>query len=110
MSDFTVSSSWGVSRIAAERQRQIVQEGFDQDHDNTKEGAGQMALAAACYAASAAGVGVVFEEGDPRNGPQELWPWSEDWDKREKHSKIRQLEIAGALIAAELDRLRNAGE
>jgi hypothetical protein len=31
------------------------------------------------------------------------------WDKREKHSRIRRLEIAGALIAAEIDRLTADG-
>lgn len=37
------------------------------------------------------------------------WPWPTEWDKRGKHSRHRQLEIAGALIAAEIDRLRRAG-
>ena len=30
------------------------------------------------------------------------------WDKRKKHSRVRQLVIAGALIAAEIDRVRRA--
>lgn len=33
------------------------------------------------------------------------WPWSDAWDKRKKHDRIRQLSIAGALIAAEINRL-----
>jgi hypothetical protein len=35
----------------------------------------------------------------------DAWPWSRNWDKRDKHSRTRRLEIAGALIAAEIDRL-----
>ena len=34
------------------------------------------------------------------------WPWSKEWDKRKKHDKLRSLVIAGALIAAEIDRLQ----
>jgi hypothetical protein len=114
-----VTTSFGVLRIAQERQRQIAQEGFDDEHDSTHESKGQMALAAACYAASAAGKDLIYEEADPdcyrqletcerANWPKELWPWADSWDKREKHSKIRQLEIAGALIAAELDLLHRS--
>ena len=35
------------------------------------------------------------------------WPakWSAAWDKRSKHNRLRRLTIAGALIAAEIDRL-----
>ena len=33
------------------------------------------------------------------------WPWDKSYNKRHKHNRIRQLEIAGALIAAEIDRL-----
>ncbi len=36
------------------------------------------------------------------------WPWAREWNKKEQHSRIRQLVIAGALIVAELDRLQRA--
>jgi len=95
-----VTFSEGFLRILQERQRQIDQEGFDLEHDKEHD-AGELARAAACYAASAGGVSEVLNKWVGG----ELWPWAPEWDKRKEHSKIRQLEIAGALIVAELDRL-----
>lgn len=115
MSDFSVSSSWGLQRIAAERQRQISQEGFGPEHDD-KQRPRTLPLAAACYAAAAAGynqilrpfrVADITKDDEVKNA---LWPWPANWDKRAKHSAIRCLEIAGALIVAELDRRHRAGE
>ena len=95
----------GIERIAAERKRQIEDEGFDEEHDSQHEYS-ELAWAAACYAAPEP----IFCLGsDP--GPtyifEDAWPpeWENKWDKRDKHDRIRQLEIAGALIAAEIDRL-----
>jgi hypothetical protein len=39
-----------------------------------------------------------------------VWPWPAEFDKREKHGQKRSLEIAGALIAAELDRIERINE
>lgn len=36
------------------------------------------------------------------------WPWDVAWDKRYKHDRLKQLAIAGALIAAEIDRLERS--
>ncbi len=33
------------------------------------------------------------------------WPFEKELDKRLKHNRIKKLAIAGALVAAELDRL-----
>lgn len=84
----------GSERIAKERKRQIEVEGWNSEHDGNH--GDDLAWAAVCYAAP----GPVFESQgvDP-------WPWESGWDKRKKHDRIRQLEIAGALIAAEIDRL-----
>ena len=71
----------GIERIAKERQRQVSVEGWTPQHDDEHKD-GEMAIAAARYAAP-------------------YW----EWDKRGKHERIRQLEIAGALLAAEIDRL-----
>lgn len=93
----------GVGLIRAERRRQILEEGWDAAHDD-KHDLGELAHAAACYAvddselwAGPYGVGV--------KACRRLWPWDHEWDKRKKHSRKRCLEIAGALVAAELDRL-----
>lgn len=101
----------GVARIAAERARQKAVEGWTPEHD-WKHGEGELAIAAACYAINHLfGVQVMAFD---RGIIEEAWPWSEDWDKRDKHDRLRSLAIAGALIAAELDRtmaeLRRAGE
>ncbi|HUX16326.1 MAG TPA: hypothetical protein VMW52_07615 [Phycisphaerae bacterium] len=93
----------GVERIAAERQRQIEQEGWTPEHDD-KHVRWEMAVAAACYAVH--NTTAIVKDGAGNPG----WPWDEKWDKRNKHNRIRRLEIAGALIAAEIDRLLRLGE
>ena len=109
----------GIERIAKERQRQVSVEGWTPQHDDEHKD-GEMAIAAACYAApysikadicrivpcscreaTCEHWGGVIE----KRGWQDPWPWSGEWDKRGKHERIRQLEIAGALLAAEIDRL-----
>lgn len=82
----------GVEMIANERARQVYREGWTPEHDDTHAN-GEMAWAAVCYAA-------------PKPLENDPWPWSDEWDKRMKHNRMRQLQIAGALIAAELDRLQ----
>ena len=100
-----LSSSTGVERIASERQRQIESEGWSADHDSHHRN-GELSMAAACYAAGEP----IFIEHPANAGRDRVfhdpWPWDRCWDKRENHSRIRQLEIAGALIAAEIDRLQ----
>ncbi len=119
----------GVQRIAAERQRQIDVEGWTPEHDDEHD-EGQMADAAACYAATDR---IWMDTKLPsRISFIDPWPWSADWDKRPRemvrhvdinhhvtHSpgeflcaydapveeRIRALEKAGALVAAEIDRL-----
>lgn len=105
----------GVELIAAERQRQIEREGYTHAHDDEHTD-GSIAMAAACYAApdliytrELRANTVIFT--DP-------WPWEPGHDKRQtrgnvilpnddqsKAARVRQLVKAGALIAAEIDRL-----
>lgn len=103
----------GAEMIAGERRRQIEKEGWTAEHDDEHDHA-EMAWAAVCYAAPdsvfvASNLDADFEDGvDIRL--HDPWPWDGQWDKRRKHGRrkngrIRQLVIAGALIAAEIDRL-----
>ena len=112
----------GIERIAKERQRQIDEEGWTPEHDDDHT-EHELAFAAACYAAGFHLVGVFVDDiGAPR--AESIWPWDESWDKRPKilnednepirllhpeetarDERIRALEKAGALIAAEIDRL-----
>lgn len=79
----------GISLIAGERQRQICDEGYTTEHDDRHDRE-ELARAAGAYAV-----------------PTQPWPWHSDGDRRKRHEgdRIRQLTIAGALIAAEIDRL-----
>lgn len=100
----------GAQRIADERARQAGAEGYSDDHDDEHTD-GSLAMAAACYAAPTR----IFVRGLTRDGLRDPWPWSEDDDKRPvlpptRDERIRMLEKAGALCAAEIDRLlRQAG-
>lgn len=113
----------GVERIAKERQRQIDDECFDKDHDESHVD-GELPMAAVCYAAASAATPVYYMRGSELGGFEFNDPWPEDWDarwdKRPRNrmnelkkptpaQRIRMLEKAGALIAAEIDRLLNAG-
>ena len=100
----------GAQRIAAERKRQIEVEGWTPEHDDNHAD-DSLSIAAACYAV--AGLNPPVEVQcciDEEGCGTDAWPWSHDDGKRDKHPRIRRLEIAGALIAAEIDReLRLAG-
>lgn len=103
-----VNESEGVQRIAAERRRQVEQEGWTPEHDAEHVG-NELAQAAACYAW-------------PPMRPhfvKNAWPWDREYWKPEElevgftNEQIRQARIkvlvkAGALIAAEIDRLLRA--
>jgi hypothetical protein len=95
----------GVELIAAERQRQVEVEGFDAQHDDEHDG-GSLGRAAVCY--------ITYEDKKkyqirPDDRAPAYWPWEpESW--RPSPDKIRNLVKAGALIAAEIDRLQRAKE
>jgi hypothetical protein len=109
----------GVELIAAERDRQIVEEGYDVIHDDYHK-SGELSLAAIAYAAPTrifmseeTATGVIFcdpfpdDWRDKRRGygdvsPSKVLPDPETYTKEER---IDLLVKAGALIAAEIDRL-----
>lgn len=96
----------GIKLIAEERARQIKQEGWTAEHDRAHV-SGELADAAICYALAAAKQArgcdldylqtMVIDVGFP-------WPWEDKWWKPSEDPR-RNLIKAGALIAAELDRL-----
>lgn len=104
----------GIDRISAERQRQMSSEGWTAEHDDMHDGA-ELALAAVCYAANAAGEHVYLKRVHEYQNESTVtfsdpWPWHRKWDKRptgtpSTQERIRALEKSGALIAAEIDRL-----
>jgi hypothetical protein len=111
----------GVERIAIERTRQVEKEGYDAAHDD-EHGSGDLAVAAACYAAASCGLRI-YEKQEFAAGMSfvDPWPW-EGYDARpydhhgggfkdpDDDQALRLLEKAGALIAAEIDRVLRARE
>lgn len=89
----------GVRAIAEERVRQITEEGWSAEHDD-EHSHGELLDAARCYAAQAA----TLREGGSLSEVPPLWPWDPEWWKP-ADSELRNLEKAGALIAAEYDRV-----
>lgn len=99
-----MSKLTGAELIAQERQRQIDIEGWTPEHD-AEHNKGEMVQAAICYAR---------EESKRRYQPQfsrephlQGWPWNDDWWKPCPNNRIHELAKAGALIAAEIDRLKD---
>ena len=84
----------GTESIAAERRRQIEIEGWTPESDDAYVG-GELAIAAACYVD---GPGKVDQNTAPPR-----WPWLPIWWK--PRTRREDLVRAGALIAAEIDRL-----
>lgn len=90
--------STGIALIASERVRQIAGEGFTHAHDDAHTD-GSIELAAECY---------IHYGGEihryPAGMPPSLWPWeAKAWKPSEDHTL--NLIKAGALIAAEIDRI-----
>lgn len=88
--------------IAAERRRQVEVEGWTPEHDDAHSD-GQMATAAACYAISAHNV-IRYK----RITMPSWWPWDSKWWK--PSTTRRDLVKAGALIAAEIERIDRAAQ
>lgn len=80
----------GVERIAAERERQVSAEGWSLEHDDQHVD-GALAHAAAVYASDRVDI-------------NDVWPWPDEGPKIK--DEISNLVRAGALIAAEIDRLQ----
>lgn len=89
----------GVGLIAAERERQREVARYTDAHDDAENNY-ELSRAACCYAQ----VG----HGGPYSHPNHLeppdsWPWGDGW--KPSADQVRNLTKAGALIAAEIDRL-----
>lgn len=93
----------GTGLIARERIRQMTEEGYTDEHDDEYIG-GEMALAASSYLDTAHTAILRDDASQYHRLPPFPWPWNTDWYKP-SDDPIRNLEKAGALIAAEIDRL-----
>jgi hypothetical protein len=95
----------GIERIAAERKRQIEEEGWTSEYDDSFM-LGELADAAACYAMDK--IYRDFQFINVLTVKEKIWPWYHGKFKPTPGNRIRELEKAGALIAAEIDRLLRA--
>ena len=87
----------GSQLISLERHRQIEMEDFSAENDS-RYVQRELVMAALAYACT---------DGTPEHdaeAKQLFWPWGDKWYKP-SHEPIRNLVKAGALIAAEIDRL-----
>lgn len=97
----------GVELITKERARQVADEQWSSDHDDGHNRS-ELALAAACYALPPS----IRTLKILRNSIWKfLWPWGVRWWKPmaredDEPGRLRELVKAGALIAAEIDRLQ----
>ena len=97
-----------------ERTRQLVSEGFDAEHDDRHD-QGEIALAAIAYAAPRQ-VYICNSDGPTAIQFIDPWPFGQEWDKRLKdrrgpgvsfhQRRIDNVTKGGALLAAEIDRLK----
>ncbi|RAP40727.1 hypothetical protein BYZ73_13205, partial [Rhodovulum viride] len=94
----------GSAAIAAERRRQIEVEGWTPEHDDEHDEC-ELALAAGVYALSGASDSHLFDP-ERQSAIRELWPFQAHWFGPDGGRK--DLVRAGALIAAEIDRLDRA--
>lgn len=103
MADMNEVSRHVIEEVAAERQRQIEEEGFDEDHDDAYHSRRELSLAAICYAAPEP----VYTHQSTQYAHSfvDPWPWDQAWDKRQKHDQRRRLVIAAALLVADIERL-----
>lgn len=95
----------GVELIAEERKRQIESEGWTSEHDQTHV-EGELANAGALYAMTEE----MRDYIDIKWGNDQwlnFWPFDLNWLKFTPKDRVKQLCKAGAMIAAEIDRLNN---
>lgn len=98
----------GAILIAAERHRQMSAEGWTPEHDAKHRGK-QLAKAAESYLCSHTQPDTLHPKNPSRGRPNWNWPWAEKWWKPNA-DPVRNLVKAGALIAAEIDRLQRLRE
>ena len=101
----------GVEIIDDERKRQIEKECFYPSHDDHWHD-GELSVAAACYALPDRKRRTLstIHLGKMMSVVEKIWPWCIEFWKPTPENRIKELAKAGALIAAEIDRLQRLSE
>jgi len=98
----------GAELIAAERLRQVTAEGWTPEHDAEHNIGGTLGMAASAYTwAAQLADGMDASDMTPADWVKwcpDYWPWAEE-EWKPSNDPVRNLAKAGALIAAEIDRL-----
>lgn len=104
----------GIELMAEERARH-PQEGWTTEHDD-EHSHGEMRLAAICYAMSDSErelIRICHRRGQDDRLSQSwqtlldfFWPFGREWWKPCPYDRVRELVKAGALLAAEIDRIQ----
>lgn len=97
-----------VAAVAAERDRQVSEGGYSAEHDDEHDD-GEIAWAAACYAAPA----LVLCEDNDVGEVVPAYPWDGgDGERPPRHGKDRTRDLirAAALCIAEIERLQRSRE
>lgn len=89
----------GITMIMAERVRQFTQEGYSLDHD-AHHTDGSLLIQAVALCVKGTGISIGHED---YGIDDDVDPWG--LAAKHGHDPVRSLVIAGALIAAEIDRL-----
>lgn len=95
----------GIQLIWNERLRQEEQEGWTEEHDDQWTD-GELGMAAASYVFAHTPEDIEELSGTMDTTlPPFTWPFDYSWWKPSPKDRIKELSKAGALIAAEIDRL-----
>lgn len=97
----------GIELITEERKRQVTEEGWSTDHDFVHHRNDELARAAVAYALPRRFRNLL------KSGGRNIFPFGPEWWKPAQlpvtiKGRIRELVKAGALIAAEIDRLNRS--
>ena len=95
----------GIKLITKERRRQLEKESWTHEHDKHHND-GELACAAAAYASAE-----IYRRTTAKGYDEtpHIFPFEKKWWKPTPENRVRELEKAGALIAAEIDRLLDEG-
>lgn len=95
--EVTGTATTAARDVIAERKRQTDAEGYDTAHDDEHD-IGELAAAAAAYAAHSASVSGCLQPGEANS----IWPWARGFKPKTPREDLVR---AGALILAEIERL-----
>lgn len=99
--EFSRFTTAGIDLITAERKRQLEQEGYTLDHDDSYDNH-ELILAAMAYALPDV---ILYPSHEWHTDRDELYPFDHATWKPSPDDRIQELVKAGALISAEIERL-----